>query len=33
MRAFELYVSLSDMPKATKWEWNYTIQEVRGKVK
>jgi len=33
MRAFELYVSLDDMPKPTNWGWTYTVQEVRGKVK
>jgi hypothetical protein len=33
MRAFELYVSLPNMPKPTKLEWSYTVQEVRGEVK
>lgn len=33
MRAFELYVSLYDMPQAAKWGWTYIVQEVRGKVK
>jgi hypothetical protein len=33
MRAFDVHVNLQDMPKPTKWEWTYTIQEVRGKVK
>jgi hypothetical protein len=33
MRAFELDVSLYDMPQPTKWGWTYTVQEVQGKVK
>jgi hypothetical protein len=33
MRAFELYVRLRDMPKPTKWEWTYSVEEARGKVK
>ena len=36
MRAFEVSVNLRNLPKPVKWEkwdWNYVIQEVRGKVK
>jgi len=33
MRAFELYVSLDNMPKPQKMQWTYSVQEVRGKLK
>jgi hypothetical protein len=33
MRAFEAFVHLRDMPQPKKLAWNYTVQELRGKVK
>jgi hypothetical protein len=33
MRAFDTSVYLPDMPKPTKLEWSYTVQELRASVK
>jgi hypothetical protein len=32
MRAFDKYISFSNMPKPTKMQWSFTIREVRGKI-
>jgi hypothetical protein len=31
-RSFDEFVHLRDMPKATKWEWAYRVEEVRAEV-
>ena len=33
MRAFDLFVSLHNMPSPKKMHWTYTLEEVRGNVR